>query len=101
MNQIGLQYIYTWKYCKETLCAAILNRQKCHFFFLSFVKSKNEGGTGPAEGGVLIPGRRGRRWGKGARGRIWCKYCVHMNVNGQKRYLLKQFLEWGRGKGEW
>jgi hypothetical protein len=25
----------------------------------------------------------GRRWGNGEGGRIWCKYCVHMYVNGK------------------
>jgi hypothetical protein len=71
-----------------------LKQAKMSFLFPFFCKiRKQEGGIGPAEGGVLIPGRRGRRWGKDARGQIWCKYCIHMYVNGQKRYLLKQFLE--------
>jgi hypothetical protein len=25
----------------------------------------------------------GRRWGKAVGGLIWCKYCVHMYVNGK------------------
>jgi hypothetical protein len=43
MNQSGLLYIYTWK----IPCVAILNKQKGHFFFLSFAKSEKEGGTSP------------------------------------------------------
>jgi hypothetical protein len=31
----------------------------------------------------LVPEEGGRRLGKGVRGRIWCKYCVHMYVNGK------------------
>jgi RNase P subunit RPR2 len=42
MNQIGLSYIYTWKYHKEIPCVAILNKQKCHFFLLSFAKLENK-----------------------------------------------------------
>jgi hypothetical protein len=30
-----------WKYHKEIPCEAILNKQKCHLFFLSFEKSEN------------------------------------------------------------
>jgi hypothetical protein len=26
-----------------------------------------------------------RIWGKGTGGRIWCKYCVYMYVNGKMR----------------
>jgi hypothetical protein len=33
MNQFGLQYMYTWKCHNETLHIAILNKQKCLFFF--------------------------------------------------------------------
>jgi hypothetical protein len=40
MNQFVLYYIYTWKCHKETRCGAILNKQKCHFFF-SFTRSEN------------------------------------------------------------
>jgi hypothetical protein len=34
MSQFGLKCIYTWKCHKETPYVAILNKQKCHFFFL-------------------------------------------------------------------
>jgi hypothetical protein len=37
MNQIGLQYIYTWKYYKGTTCVAVLNKQN----LFSFTKSVN------------------------------------------------------------
>jgi hypothetical protein len=40
----------------------------------------------------LVPMGRGRR-GNGEGRRIWCKYCVHMYVNG-KWYLFKLFQEW-------
>jgi hypothetical protein len=41
MNQFGLHYVYTWKYHKETLYVAILNKRRCHFFF-SFTKLGNK-----------------------------------------------------------
>jgi hypothetical protein len=44
------------------------------FLFLSFAKLEKR----RAE--QVLP----RRWGKGVRRSIWCKYCVHMNVNGKK-----------------
>jgi hypothetical protein len=31
----------------------------------------------------LIPVGGARRWKKGEGGRRWCKYCVHMYVNGK------------------
>jgi hypothetical protein len=39
----------------------------------------------------------GRRWGKGVGGKIMCKYCVHMYVNG-KMMPVKLFQEWGERK---
>jgi hypothetical protein len=42
-----------------------------------------------------------RRWGKGVGGWIWCKYYVHMYVNGKMR-LVETTQEWGiKDKGEW
>jgi hypothetical protein len=35
--------------------------------------------------GMLVPVRGRRRWGKCVGGRICCKYCVHMYVNGKMR----------------
>jgi hypothetical protein len=32
---------------------------------------------------VIVPVGRGRSWGKGVRGLICCKYCVHLHVNGK------------------
>jgi hypothetical protein len=28
---------------------------------------------------------KGKRWGKGVGGCIWCKYCVHIYVNGKMK----------------
>jgi hypothetical protein len=53
MNQSGLLYIYTWK----IPCVAILNKQKGHFFFLSFAKSEKEGGTSPFWGNSKMAAR--------------------------------------------
>jgi hypothetical protein len=33
--------------------------------------------------GELVPVGEGRRWRKGIGRQIWCKYCVHMYVNGK------------------
>jgi hypothetical protein len=44
----------------------------------------------------------GRRWGKGVEGRMWCKYCVHMYVNG-KMISAETLAGMGRGwyEEEW
>jgi hypothetical protein len=40
--------------------------------------------------------------GKGIRRQIWCKYCVHMYVNGKMRPVETiQGLGERRDKGEW
>jgi hypothetical protein len=41
-------------------------------------------------------------WSKGVEGLIWCKYCVHMYVNG-KMIPVETIPEMGerRDKGEW
>jgi hypothetical protein len=67
--------------------------------FFSFYKNREqEGRTGPIWGADTSS--RGRMWIEGVGGQIWCKYCVHMYVNGKIR-LLKLFQEWEkRGKGE-
>jgi hypothetical protein len=46
INQLGLCFIYTWKYHKETPCVVILNKQMTFFFFYKI--GVQEGGTGPA-----------------------------------------------------
>jgi hypothetical protein len=46
-----------------------LNKQKCHFFFISFIKSENRGveqAQPERRGLILVEG--GRRWGKSIRG---------------------------------
>jgi hypothetical protein len=53
INQIRLQYIYTWK---DAPCVAILNKQKCHIFFFFLYKiGEQEGETGPVWGRRLVP----------------------------------------------
>jgi hypothetical protein len=52
---LGLQYIYTWKYQKETprISYLYLKQTKMSFFKKSFLFCKigeQEGGTGPAGG---------------------------------------------------
>jgi hypothetical protein len=42
-------YISTWKCRRETPCIAILNKQKCHFFFFYKI-IEQENGTGPTWG---------------------------------------------------
>jgi hypothetical protein len=44
---------------------------------------------------VLLEGEKG--WGKGDGGRIWCKYCVYMHVNG-KMVPVENIPGWGRVK---
>jgi hypothetical protein len=56
MNQIGLQYIPTYKCHKEAPCVAILNKQKC-LFFLSFAKSENRKAEQALPWGVDTSGR--------------------------------------------
>jgi hypothetical protein len=53
MNEFRLQYIYTWKCHNETPCKAILNKQKCNFFYKN---REREGKTSPV-------------WGAGTSGR--------------------------------
>jgi hypothetical protein len=56
MNQLGINYMYTWKGHKETLCidTDILNKQKC--ILLKY--GRQEGKTGPVW--RLVPvGREG------------------------------------------
>jgi hypothetical protein len=55
MNQFGLEYINACKCRNETPYIAILNKQKCLFFFKN---GKQEGKTGPAW--RLVPVREGR-----------------------------------------
>jgi hypothetical protein len=79
-DQLGLQYIYTWKYQKETSCVYLyLKQAKMPFFSFAFHKiGEQELGTG---GGVWyqweeeVAGKAGRR-----------KNIVQINTN---RYLLK------------
>jgi hypothetical protein len=50
----------------------------------------------------LVSVGRERMWWKGVGGWIWCKYCVHMYVNGEMRPIetLPGMGE-GNNKGEW
>jgi hypothetical protein len=63
MNQI------VWKCHKETPRVAIVNKQKCHFFFLSFAKSENRRVE------QVLPGGRLGGWyqweGRGGGERVW------------------------------
>jgi hypothetical protein len=68
MNKFVLQYIYTWKYNKETLCVAIFTpkKQKCHYFLFFFYKiGEQKSRTGPAKGRCIS--ERGKVVGKGYR----------------------------------
>jgi hypothetical protein len=49
---------------------------------------------------VVVP-VRGRVWGKCVKAGIWCKYCLHMCMNGKTR-AIETFPGMGekRGKGE-
>jgi hypothetical protein len=63
-----------------TSCIAIINKQKCNFFFQKWR-------TGEQNRSYLGFGTRekGGMWVKGQEGWILCKYCVHMYVNGKTR----------------
>jgi hypothetical protein len=77
-------------------CVAILNKQKCHFFFL-LQNQRTRYRTGPAWGNWF-------QWGRGEGGeRAWeHNYYVHMYVNG-KMVPFETIPGIGRGenKGEW
>jgi hypothetical protein len=80
---------------KKTLYVTPLNQQKCPFLFPFFCKiGDQEGGTGPAwwKEGIDASGM-GEEVGQVCKRVTMCKYCVHLNVNGKKRYLLKPFHE--------
>jgi hypothetical protein len=51
----------------------------------------------PDKDAMLIPVGGGRMWGKGEGGGMWCKYCVHMYVNGKMR-LVKTIPGMGVGR---
>jgi hypothetical protein len=60
---LGLLYIYTWKFHKETSCVVVFisNKQKCHFqfffsvFFLFYKDREQEGRTWLVqEGGLTL-----------------------------------------------
>jgi hypothetical protein len=55
--------MYSWKSHKEIPFVTILNKQKHHFFFLSFAKSENRKVEQVLLGG-LIPMEFGKRWRK-------------------------------------
>jgi hypothetical protein len=70
------------------------------FFFLSYKIRKQEGGTDSAHGRGGISGE-GWLWGRGVRGSIQCKNCVHMNVNAKIIPIETIPGMWGEGdKGE-
>jgi hypothetical protein len=50
VKQFRLYYIYTWKCHKETPCVAILNKQKCLFFFFIYKIKEQESRTGSSLG---------------------------------------------------
>jgi hypothetical protein len=64
MNQIRLQYIYTWKCHKETPGVAVFHKQKCHFF--PFTKLENRKAEQVLPGDVGTSGR-GKEEEKGYR----------------------------------
>jgi hypothetical protein len=76
MNQFGLQYVYTRKCHSETPYIAILNKQKCLFFFLS--NREQEGKTCPVKG-VGTSGRRWKNIRKGCR-RVNMVEILHIHV---------------------
>jgi hypothetical protein len=71
-----------------------LKQTKMSFFFL--LPNWRTGG----QNGTLVPVRGGR--GRSVGGRIWCKYCVYMYVNGKMRPVETIPGVEGRGdKGKW
>jgi hypothetical protein len=77
MNQLRLQYMYTWKCHKETPCVSILNKNV--IFFIYKIREQ-KGGTRPAWVGGI--GGRGKVVGKGP-GRLNTVQilCIHTYVN--------------------
>jgi hypothetical protein len=54
-----------------------------HAIFLFYKIREQEGRTGPVWGvGTSV---RRKEWGKSIGVQMWCKYCVHMYVNGKMR----------------
>jgi hypothetical protein len=62
---------------------AILNKQKCYFFSLSFAKLEIRRAEQVLSGDRSDTSGSGEKVGKGYK-RVWCKYCVYMNVNRKK-----------------
>jgi hypothetical protein len=70
----------------------------CFVFFLT--KLENRRAKQILSGG-LVPVGGGRMRGEGMGGGIWCKYCVHMYINGKMRPVETAPGMVGKGKGEW
>jgi hypothetical protein len=89
----------------NSLCSYLKQAKNVIYIFFSSTESENrrveqvlpwegEGGLVPVEGGKWLR--------KGVGGRIWCKYCVHIYVNG-KMIPTETIPRMARGgdKGEW
>jgi hypothetical protein len=72
------------------------------FFCFSYTKSENRRVEQvlPGRGG-LVPLGRGRREQKDEGVGIWCKYCVHMYINGKMVSVETITRMRGVNKGEW
>jgi hypothetical protein len=73
--------ICTWKCQKETPFIAVLNTDVIFVFFYKI--RKQECVTDPIWGAGTSG--RGRMWGKGVGGQIYCKCCEHMYINRKMR----------------
>jgi hypothetical protein len=95
-------YIVThiWKCHKETLCVALLNNQKCHFFSFFLYKIKIRRAEQILHGGwYQWEGGGGWKIVKEGEYNIWCKYCIHLYTNG-KMILIKMILGMRGGDDE-
>jgi hypothetical protein len=86
MNQIGCH--------KESPCIAILIKQKCHFFLLSFSKLENwrKEQSLPVEG-VVDTSVGDQELGTGCKRVYMVQILYTQECKWKKRYLLKLFLE--------
>jgi hypothetical protein len=91
MNQFRLWYIYTWKCHKKSPCVAILNKQKCGFFFIYKIK-------GEQNRSCLVGWYQWERKGGGEK--VWeYEYganTVYTCLQMEKWDLLILFQEWGK-----
>jgi hypothetical protein len=88
---------------QETPWVAILNKQKCHFFFLSFAKSENRRAEQALSGRVDTSGRGekvGKRYGRVNMMQILCTHeckCKKIPVETISQMGEGNKREWWRG----